>query len=67
MGRSIHWLTSGGLGSKGGVARPGEPPKKNALSLNDVVRAEKAVLEAASEALAAKGKGAGKGRGGGRS
>ena len=43
------------------------PPKKNALSLNDVVRAEKAVLEAASEALAAKGKGAGKGRGGGRS
>ena len=28
------------------------PPKKNALSLNDVVRAEKAVLEAASEALA---------------
>ena len=42
------------------------PPKKNALSLNDVVRAEKAVLEAASEALAAKGKGAGKGRGGGR-
>ena len=43
------------------------PPKKNALSLNDVVRAEKAVLQAASEALAAKGKGAGKGRGGGRS
>ena len=42
------------------------PPKKNALSLNDVVRAEKAVLEAASEALAAKGKVAGKGRGGGR-
>ena len=43
------------------------PPRKNAISSNDVVRAEKAVLEAASEALAAKGKGAGKGRGGGRS
>ena len=42
------------------------PPQKNAISSNEIVRAEKAVLEAASEALAAKGKGAGKGRGGGR-
>ena len=36
------------------------------ISLSDIAQAEKAVLAAASEALAAKGKGAGKGRGGGR-